>query len=210
ANQILTALAFSRHLIQTLVQNRIAYLRLCNCRDRLRRAEDAGAEQVDVRDRRRGLSELVLRLCPDQVHLAKPEPRVIVAVVAVDVSRIDRPLRDAYALPFASGGDVRNVWIENERIPLTVLRRLAGDEVDLRAGKEDLNAPVHRIESGIGVGQSREAVPWRFRATVLVVVQRPHQEVQSDVGYIDVLDRENDFRREVVVGSEILPPAATR
>src|SRR5205085_4244083 len=86
ADQVLTALALRSELEETLVENRVAHrlLRLPG-RDRLRCAEDARANQVDIRNRRRGLSQLVLRFGSDQVHLAETEEGVVVPVVLLHV-----------------------------------------------------------------------------------------------------------------------------
>src|SRR5437667_11052696 len=61
---------------------------------------------------------------------------------------------------------------------------------------------VVRIESAVRLCQGREAVPWG--GGQLVVVQRPHHEIESQARLVQVLDDEDVLRRCEVVGSEVL------
>src|SRR5438093_9824392 len=96
-DQVLSALRFARELEQALCQDGVG-------RDgtaRLRRIEDTSTQRVYETEGRRGTrGPRQLRLRLDQIDLAQPEPRVVVAVVLGDVSGIGGPLVDAGTFPF--------------------------------------------------------------------------------------------------------------
>src|SRR5207253_3453390 len=100
-------------------------------RDRLRWAEDARANQVDIRNRRRGLSQLVLRFGSNQVHLAETEEGVVVPVVLLHVVGIGRPLGDTYTGPLRRSRHVRNRRREVQRVALAIVDWLTGENVEL-------------------------------------------------------------------------------
>src|SRR6185503_14121153 len=75
SDQVLTALAFRRHLEQTLLQNCIPHLLLCQTgSERLRRREHASAEQVEISDRRSCVIQLVVGLILNEIPLTETEP----------------------------------------------------------------------------------------------------------------------------------------
>ena len=83
ADHVRPTLAFAGELEQALVEDRRPRRRLRHPRrERLGRAELTGADDVDLRDRRVRLPQLVQRLGLDQVHLGETEEGEVVRLRA--------------------------------------------------------------------------------------------------------------------------------
>src|SRR5207249_4781336 len=82
-DQVLSALPFARELEQALCQDGVGN----DVTARLRRIEDTSTQRVHQAEGRRGTcGPRQLRLGLDQIDLAQPEPREVVAVVLGNVS----------------------------------------------------------------------------------------------------------------------------
>ncbi len=147
-------------------------------------------------------------------------------MVRPDVVRVERPLVDADAFVLGRLRGVADDRRQEEWQARTIGHRLTGLEVEMLAGQEDRVAPVVRVqdvgrpartrhgqrlhargvECIVRLGDGREAVPGA--ADPRVVVHGTVEEVVVPAVPIlrQVLHDEDDFRREVVVGTEIRLP----
>src|SRR2546426_3397581 len=134
-DQVLSALRFARELEQALCEDGVG-------RDgaaRLRRIENTSTQRVhEAEGRRRPCGPRQLRLGLDEINLAQPEPRVVVAVVLGDVSRIGGPLVDASTFPFGRLCDIGDGRGEDEGVPGPIVHEGARQYVALLANEEDV------------------------------------------------------------------------
>src|SRR5438034_6486602 len=142
-DQVLSALRFACELEQALCQDGVG----SDGTARLRRIEDTSTQRVYETEGRRGTrGPRQLRLRLDQIDLAQPEPRVVVAVVLGDVSGIGGPLVDAGTFPFGRLRDIGDGRGEDERVAGPIVDERPRQHVALLANEEDVAALVSGIE----------------------------------------------------------------
>src|SRR5580765_6249200 len=80
-DEIRATLALARELEETLPEDRVAHQRLRSGHDRVRRIVRV-MHPIELRERVGRLTQLVQRLCLDQIHLGETEEREVTGLAA--------------------------------------------------------------------------------------------------------------------------------